>query len=324
MGDQTTNFAKKYSQNIELLATTTVGEFDGKVAEDYFDGAEELFWEQLGGAAENEVTEAFGQQEYRQLDHLRRKVFTADYELPLMLEKNHEMRTAVDFRSSYVSRTVEAFKRSKSIEVFKSMYNPAFTGKNGTTSVAFDYTNQTVPVTLGASSGNAGMTKEKIIKGREKLKIAGWNVRDPSLQPYVTMSAIQLSDLLDTEEFTSRDYAAVEALESGEKSKWLGCEFIFSETTPYYDVSNTVVDLTWEENSKGVRAPVDTDTADIRACSMYIKENIGCYTSKNFNTEAGKIERYRYNWGMYACWSHGGVRRQEDGHILIPCDQSIA
>lgn len=324
MGDQTTNFAKKYSQNIELLATTQVGEFDGKVAEEFFDGAEELFWEQLGGASENEVTEAFGQQVYRQLDHLRRKVFTGDYELPLMLEKNHEMRTAVDFRSSYVSRTVEAFKRSKSIEVFKGMYNPAYTGKNGTTVVNFDYTNQTVPVTLGATSGNAGLTKEKIIKGRELLKIAGWDLRNSMYTPYLNVSAKQLSDLLETVEFTSRDYAEVQSLESGEKSGWLGCEFIFSETTPYYDVTNTAVDLTWEENAKGIRAPVDTDTADIRACTMYVKDNIGCYTSRNFTTEAGKIERYRYNWGMYAAWSHGAVRRQEDGIVLLPCDQSPA
>lgn len=324
MGDQTTNFANKYSQNIELLATTQVGEFDGKVAEEFFDSAENLFWEQLGGAAENEVTEAFGQQEYRQLDHLRRKAFVTDFELPLMLDKNHEMRTAVDFRSSYTARTVEAFKRSKTIEIFKGMFDTAYTGKNGTTATAFDYSGQSIAVTLGASSGNAGMTKEKLIKARSMLKKAGYDLRDARYEPCVAMGQDELDNLLAITEFTSRDYAGIQALESGEKDNWLGMTFVMSESTPFCDASATAVELSWAENAKGVRAPVDTNSTDIRACAAYVKDNIGCYTSRNFTTEAGKIERYRYNWGLYSAWSHGAVRRQEDGIVLIPCDQSPA
>lgn len=318
MGDQTTNFAKKYSQNIELLATTEVGEFDGRVAEDYFDGAEELFWEQLGGAAATEVTEALGQQTYKQLDHLRRKVYTTDYELPLMLDKNHEMRTAVDFRGSYVNRTVEAFKRSKSIEIFKGMFGTAYTGKNGTTATTFDYTNQLV---TDADPSITGMTKQKLIDARSKLKKAGWDLKSSQYQANVVMAQDQLDDLLAIEQFTSRDYASVQALESGEKESWLGCRFLMSETTPYYNETDNTVELNWAETSKGILAPVDTATTNVRAVAMYVKDNIGCYTSRNFNTEAGKIERYRYNWGLYASWSHGAVRRQEDGIVLINCDQ---
>ena len=79
--------------------------------------------------------------------------------------------------------------------------------------------------------------------------------------------------------------------------------------------------MNWEENAKGVLEPVDTATTNVRAVTMYVKDNIGCYTSRNFTTEADKIERFRYNWGLYAAWSHGAVRRQEDGIVLINCDQ---
>lgn len=319
MGDQTMNFAKKYSQNIELLATTEVGEFDGRVAEEFFDGAEELFWEQLGGAAATEVTEALGQQTYRQLDHLRRKVYTTDYELPLMLDKNHEMRTAVDFRGSYVARTVEAFKRSKSIEIFKGMFGTAYTGKNGTTATAFDYTNQLV---TDADPSVTGLTKAKLISARSKLKKAGWDLKSGKHQANFVMSQHQLDDLLAVTEFTSRDYASVQALESGEKDSWIGVRFLMSQTTPYYDETLNTASLVWAENSKGVMEPTDTTSTNVRACPMYVKDAIGCYTSRNFNTEAGKIERYRYNWGLYASWSHGAVRRQEDGIVLVNCDEN--
>lgn len=330
MGDQSTAFAKKYSQNIELLATSVVGEFDGKVAEDFFTGAEECYWEQLGGAAENEITEANGQQVYRQLDHLRRMVYTTDLELPLMLDKRHSMRSAVSFESSYTERTVEAYKRSKAIEIFKGVFNPAFTGKNGTDAVAFDYANQTIDVGLGGGGSNDGLNKEKLILARQMLKQAGYNLKDRRYQPMCAVSSAQISDLLNTLEATSADFGKVEALESGERTSWLGFEFVIGETVPY--MNGSVVNLEWIENAKGVRAPVDAtdsvpfegDGDNIRACFAYVKDVVGCHTSQHFETEAGKIERFRYNWGLYASWSHGAVRRQEDGVVLIPCDQSAA
>lgn len=323
MGDQSTNFAKKYSQNIELLAVAMPNDFDGKVAMEYFEGAEELYWEQLGGAAENEVNEANGQQVYRQLDHLRRMNFVQDYELPLMLDKRHEMRTAVDFKSSYVKRTVEAFRRSKSIEIHKGAFKQAFTGKNGTTAVLFDYANQTIAVTLGAASGNAGLTKQKLITARQMLKVAGYDPKDPDHKFFFVCSERELANLLNTVEPTSKDFSAVQALETGERTGWLGFEFIIGESVPFLDSSNEA-HLEWVENSKGIREPVDTDSTEIRACYAYAKTVLACHTSKNFGTEAGKIERYRYNWALYACWSHGAIRRQEDGIVLVPCDQSIA
>lgn len=325
MGDQSTNFAKKYSQNIELLATAMPGDFDGKVAEEFFDGAEECYWEQLGGAAENEVNEANGQQVYRQLDHKRRMNHVQDYELPLMLDKRHEMRTAVDFKSSYVSRTVQAYRRSKTIEIHKGAFKDAYTGKNGTTAVSFDYANQRLSVQLGSSNGatNAGLTKAKLITARKMLKQAGYDPKDPDHKFYFVCTEAEIANLLDKTEVTSSDYSRVQALETGERNDWLGFEFIVGEAVPFLDSSNEA-HLEWTENAKGIREPVDTDSTEIRACYAYAKTVIGCHTSKNFGTEAGKIERFRYNWGLYADWSHGAVRRQEDGIVLVPCDQAAA
>jgi len=327
MADINVNFANDYSKSIELLVTTPTGAFDGKVAEGSITGAEDLYWEQLGGAVENEITESNGQQVYRSLQHYRRKVFTSDYELPLMLDKHDEMRVAVDFKSNYVQRTVEAYKRSRDIECIKGVYNPAYTGKNGTTATAFDFTNQTVAVTLGAASGftNAGMTKEKLIAARSKLKRAGWDLNMPRYTPYMVMSQTELDNLIATTETQSRDFSDLQSLSSGEISRWMGFEFIFTEMVPYVNTAGTGVHLTWDEDStKGVRKPTDTDSTDIRGCFAYVKDNIGCYSTENFTTEAGKIERFRYSWGLYAAWSHGAVRRQEDGAVFVPCDVTPA
>ena len=325
MADINVNFANDYSKSIELLVTTPTGAFDGKVAEGSINGAEDLYWEQLGGAVENEITESNGQQTYRNLEHFRRKVFTADYELPLMLDKRDEMRAAVDFKSSYVQRTVEAYKRSRDIECIKGNFQDAFTGKNGTTATAFDFANQTVAVGTGAASGftTAGMTKEKLIAARSKLKIAGWDLSMPRYTPYMVMSQTELDNLIALTETQSRDYSDLMSLSSGEISKWMGFEFIFTEMVPWVTTAGTNVHLQWDEDAtKGVRKPTDVDSTGTRGCFAYVKDNIGCYSQENFNTEAGKIERFRYNWGLYAAWSHGAVRRQEDGSVFVPCDNT--
>ena len=323
MSEPNVNFASEYGKSIELLVTTPTGEFDGKVAEGSITGAEDLYWEQLGGAIENEITETNGQQVYQNLEHYRRKVFTADYELPLMLDKRDEMRTAVDFKSSYVQRTVEAYKRSKTIEAIKAVYNSAYTGKNGTTAVAFDYSNQTVAVGTGAASGytTAGLTKEKLIAARSKLKKAGYDLQMAMYKPYFSCTQDELDNLLALTEVTSRDYGSLVALQSGEVSNWMGFEFIFSEMIPFANTALTGVHLTWNADSTtGTRAPVDTDSTTTHACFAYVKDNIGLYSSQSLQTEAGKIERFRYNWGLYGSWSHGGVRRQEKGAVYVPCD----
>ncbi len=323
MSDITVNFANEYGKNIQLLVTTPTGEFDGKCAEGTITGAENLYWEQLGGAAENEVTEANGQQVYRNLEHFRRKVFTADYELPLMLDKRQEMRAAVDFKSSYVQRTAEAYKRSKTIEAIKSFYNPAYTGKNGTDAVNFDYTNQSIGVGVGAASGftTAGLTKEKLIATLTKLRKAGYTLNTPKYKPYFACSQDELANLLLLVETTSRDYTDLLALQTGMISNWLGFEFIFTEMLPWTNTAINGVQLSWDVDSgTGVKAPVNVDSVTTRGCFAYVKENIGMYSSQSFQTEAGKIERFRYNWGLYASWSHGGVRREEKGGVFVPCD----
>ena len=87
MAGQEVNLAIKFSANVELLATTAVGAFDGKTARMDFTDAEEMFWEQLGGVYAKEITEARGEQTYDQLSHFRRKVYGNRYEVQLEIDK---------------------------------------------------------------------------------------------------------------------------------------------------------------------------------------------------------------------------------------------
>jgi hypothetical protein len=322
MAGQEVNMAEKFSANVELLATTAVGAFDGKTARMDFVDAEKQSWEQLGGTSATEITEAFGTQTRKNLSHFRRSIFVKDFEVQLELDKRYELKSIADFRGPYVQRGVDAYKERFDIEAIVGNYGTAYTGKNGTTAVEFDYTNQTVPVGVGAASGftTAGMTKEKLIQARSKLKKAGWNLKLPMYQPCVAMTQDELDNLLLLTETQSSDYGNIMSLMSGEITNWLGMEFIFTELIPYAATGLAGVNLDWAENAKGTQSAVDTDSTEVHACFAFVKENLGMGVQSGLTTKIDELIESRHNWGLSMYFSLDGVRRQEDGAVYIPCD----
>ncbi len=322
MAGQEVNMAKKFSSNVELLATTAVGMFGGKTARKDYTGAEEMYWEQLGGTYATPITEAFGKQVRKNLSHARRKVMGTDFEVQLELDKGYELRTIADFRGPYVSRATQAFNERYDIEAISGIFKPAYTGKNGTTAVGFDYTNQTIPVGAGAAAGftSAGLTKAKLISARSKLKKAGWNLDMPSFKPYFACTQDELDNLLNLTEVTSRDYTELLALQSGEVTNWLGFEFIFSQLIPFANTALNGVHLTWSPNAKDVLAPVDTDSTATHACFAYVKDNLGMSQIGGIVTKIDELIESRHNWGLSTYFTLDGVRCQEDGAVFVPCD----
>ena len=325
MAGQEVNLAKKFSSEVQLLATTAVGAFDGKTARMDFTDAEEMFWEQLGGVYAKEITEARGQQTYDQLSHFRRKVYGNRYEVQLEIDKGYELQSIADFRGPYVGRATDAYKERYDIEAIKAAFGTAYTGKNGTTVQAFDWTNQAIGVGVGAADGyaTAGLTKQKLIQARSKLKKAGYNLMMPQYEAIFVHTQDELDNLLAITEVTSRDYGDILGLMSGEVSAWLGWKFCQTELVPFVatsDVTADAVNLTWTANSKGVLAPSDTDSTSTHACFGYVRDNMGMSVTESMNTEIDKLVRNRHNWGLSMYFSVGGVRRQEDGIVFAPCD----
>jgi len=325
MAGQEVNLAKKFSSNVELLATTAVGAFDGKTARMDFTNAEEMFWEQLGGVYAKEITESRGEQVYDQLSHFRRKVYGNRYEVQLEIDKGYELQSIADFRGPYVARATDAYKERYDIEAIKAAFGSAYTGKNGTTPTAFDWTNQAIGVGVGAAAGyaTAGLTKEKLIQARSKLKKAGYNLMMPQYEAIFVHTQDELDNLLAITEVTSRDYGDILGLMSGEVTAWLGWKFCQTELVPFVatsDVTTNAVNLDWAANSKGVLAATDTDNTRTHACFGYVKENIGMSVTERMNTIIDKLIHKRHNWGLSMYFSVGGVRRQEDGIVFVPCD----
>lgn len=321
MAGQEIDQATKFSSNVELLATTAVGAFDGKTARMDFTNAEQMFWEQLGGVYAKEITEARGQQVYDCLSHFRRKIYGNRFEVHLEIDHGYELKSIADFRGPYALRAVDSYKERYDIEAIKAAFSPAYTGQHGTTAVTFDWTNQTIGVGVGAAPDytTAGLTKEKLIQARSKLKKAGYNLKMPQYEAIFVHTQDELDNLLALTETASRDYGDILGLMSGEVTAWLGWKFCQTELVPYVATSDTTtnaVNLTWTVNSKNVLAATDTDTTRTHACFGYVKDNIGMSVTEKMNTVIETLSSNRHNWGLSMYFSLAGVRRQEDGIVL--------
>ena len=106
-----------------------------------------------------------------------------------------------------------------------------FTANNTTTTVAFDTTNQLVPVDrvpLGGTAATSGMTIDKIRYAKFKLDHA----EAPSEDRFLVISAAEIQDLLSTTEVTNQLYNSVRALVDGEVDSFLGFKIIRTELLP--------------------------------------------------------------------------------------------
>ena len=212
---------QQYANNVGLLLQQrgsklreccTLGSYTGKAAKAV---------EQIGAVAARKRTSRHSDTPLISTPHDARWVHPIDYDWADLIDNEDKLRMIIDPTSPYAINGAYAIGRALDDDIITAALGASLTGENGSTSTAFDTTNQQI------ANGSAGLTVAKL---REARKILLSNEVDVEMDPlFIAVTAKQLDDLLGTTEVTSSDYNTVKALVQGQLDTFLGFKFVQTE-----------------------------------------------------------------------------------------------
>jgi len=305
----TTAFVQQYHDLVERLLQQFNSKFRNAVRVESQQG-EQAYWEQIGSVEAEEVFTRYADSPQMDTPHARRMVTLRQWDVGDYIDRFDRVKLLIDPSSTYVQNFVSALARAFDITVIGrntigdaatlagtgGFFNTSYTGKTGTTTVAFPSANK-VAVDFGHSGVNANMSIAKLIEAR-RLLMTFFN--DPEVEEWFCgISPSQLASLLKTTEVTSADYNSVKALVRGEIDTFLGLKFIISMY-------------------------LMNDANPYRLCPVWAKSGMLLSIGKDIVTRVSERSDKRYAWYAYAMASCGSTRMQDNKVIQISCDETVA
>jgi hypothetical protein len=281
----TTAFVNQFSSNIQMLSQQMGSLLRNAVDVETVKG-EKAFFDQVGSAAAVLRTTRHADTPLIDTPHSRRMVTMSDYEYADLIDDQDKVRLLVDPTSTYARAAASAMSRAMDDVIISAALGSSLTGKDGTTSTAFD-SNNSIAV------GGAGLTLAKLLQAKEILDS---NDVDPSIPRYIAVSPKQITNLLDDPEVTSADYNTVRALVKGELDTYVGFKFI---TT----------------NRLGV------DGSGDRRCFAWAMDGIKLAIGKEPNARIDERADKSYATQVYYCMSVGATRMEESKVVEVICDE---
>jgi len=299
-----TAFVKQFNTTVALKLQQDGSRLRAYVTEETMNG-EEQFFEQVGPVAAQEVTTRHGDSPLISTPHDRRRVTLRFFDWGDLIDNFDKVRMLIDPTSPYTTNAVYALGRalddvllgagltgespivaditSGSAGVF---YGTAFSGKAGATSNAFP-AGQKIAVAFGGT--NVGLTVPKLIESRRLIKKADVDINVESMNIFVNSKGE--SDLLNTTQVTSMDFAGVKALVGGDVNSYMGYNFIRGERIPGDGTSNLY--------------------------PVWAKSGIKLGDGRDIQTEVARRPDKRFSWYVYVNMGFGGVRMEEGKVVQI-------
>jgi hypothetical protein len=222
MSDQvSTAFVQQYTTNVQLLLQQRGSKLRNFVMQGSYNGKAAKAVEQIGAVAAQKRTTRHGDTPLINTPHDARWVHPNDFEIADLIDDQDKLRMLIDPQSSYAVNQAYAIGRAMDDEIIRAALGTSLTGENGSTSTAFDTSNQQI------AAGAAGLT---IAKLRDAKRILLGNEVDVDMDPLcMIVTAQQLDDLLGTTEVSSADYNTVKALVQGDVDTFMGFKFVHCE-----------------------------------------------------------------------------------------------
>jgi hypothetical protein len=284
-----TAFVKQYHANVERLLQQKGSRLRGKTRMET-QNSEEQFWEQIGAVEASEITTRHGDSPQVDTPHDRRRCTLRFYDIGDMIDTVDKVQMLIDPASTYVQNFADALNRKYDDTVIAAFTAAVATGKNGTSTAAFQSTASTsggMRVDVDFGGNNTGLTIAKLIEARRVL-LSRQN--DPGDEPwYILVNAAGLADLLNTTQVTSADFNTVKALVKGEVNTFLGFEFVHSER-----ILTTA-----------------SDTETVMEFPFWTKSGMLAAMGKDITTEVARRADKRFSWYAYAMAGFGAIRMQE-------------
>lgn len=290
MGSPATAFIQQYNNTIYLLAQQMDTRFRGAVMVDTNWTGSAKFYDQYNQDSAVELITRYADTP-TQLPDFRRRMVTPRYFVSATLEDPKDaLQMAIDPKSTMMQAKMAAFNRTTDDLIISAQGGTAYTGQTGATPVTFPAANQIVYNQF--SSGN-GMTKAKVLAAKRILDYGEVEKNER----FLSHTAAQLEDLLNTTEVTSSDYNVVKALVQGELNTWIGFSFIHSER-------------------------LLTDASSNRLCYAWQRMAVQLAIQKDIEGRIDERADKNYAWQVYMRMCMGATRMEESRIVQISCAEA--
>lgn len=212
-------FVKQYTHNVELLLQQKQSMFMPYVVNANYQGESAQVVKQFGDVEFNEKAQRHADTAWSDIEHKQRWIFPTDYTLSLPVDKEDELRMLDSPLSPYAEAMRAAWARKIDDVIIAAALGTNYTGKNGSTSTAFD-SNNVIAV------NSTGLTVDKLRAARKLLK---QNLVDPNEPLYLAADAQAVDDLLGVQQVQDINYNSIKALVQGEVDTFMGFKFIQTE-----------------------------------------------------------------------------------------------
>jgi hypothetical protein len=276
-----------------------------------------------GGGRPTEELTRFGKTPISEADYENRKIARKFYSDGFFIDWKDVETIAVDLKHPKMMNSVYKFQREEDITAIDALLGVAQGGNLGATDVAFD-TDNVVPVTTGATSGNAGMTYEKFLVLKESLSLANVDIQY-GVKPVIVMSPTQYyNDLYQDERFINSSYYQFATAQAAQSTKsFMDCTIVVMNNTPWMNTAGTGASI----GSTGFSTTgdsVDVDSTDIRACFAFMPDAAMLEISPDVESAIAPDITRGNNPLAYLKMGVGAVRMEEAKVWLVPCDESPA
>lgn len=287
MGAPSVAYVQQYQGTIYLLAQQQDNRFAMAIAVDSNWTGQAKFYDQYNQDSAVELSTRYADTP-TQLPDFRRRMVTPRYFVSSTLEDPKDaLQMAVDPKSIMMQAKMAAFNRTKDDIIISAQGGTAYTGQSGTTAVTFPTSNKIVYNQF--TTGN-GLTKAKVLAAKRILDAGEVEPTDR----FLSHTAAQLEDLLNTTEVTSSDYNVVRTLVQGDLKTWCGFSFIHSERLLTDAVSNRLI-YAWQKFAVQL------------AIQKEIVGRVDERADKNFA------------WQVYMAMCMGATRLEEGRIVQIAC-----
>ncbi len=291
----TTSFVNQFKSNVTHLVQQKGSRLTRAVETESING-ESAFFEQIGSTEAVDITSRHMDTPRVDTPHERRRITTSGAVWADLIDKEDKIKMLIDPKSDYAKAAVNALGRKRDDVILAAATGVAYTGKDGSTSTAFD-TGMIVDVQEvwpGVTAADSGLNVAKLLAANELLMAQDV---DPDEEKFAVLNARQVKSLLTDERVSNHDYNTLKPLVSGTITNYAGFTLIPSQRITQDSNSDDIVPF-W--------------------CKSGMKLGIGCDIEVKMSERSDK----NYSMQVWARQNIGATRMEEEKVGYIECDIS--
>lgn len=289
-------FSQKFDADVHIQYQQAGSVLRGKVAEKSLTGSEAIYLPQIEPIASSTSYVRAAATAHIDTTHVLRKLESTKIYWSDLIDIHDRNRSVADFLAPYAKNAALYFGQQLDTTILTNAVGNN-TVKDGTAAegaVALPASQQ-VAVDFEVAMTNTGLTLAKLIEAKS---ILGQNEVPLGEKKYLVHRQEQIDDLLNNvDQVKSSDYANVKALVEGEVNRFLGFDFVKTQT-------------------------VAVDGSDIASCVAYTKSALCAGITEDFNSKVTQESTLNFSWQVWATHDVGATRLQEEGVVEILTDQS--